>query len=118
MAQLEMVRGTTYTLALTLTDSTGAEYILSAGQVLRFGLKKAVSQAAYSVVKELTAADYDTTAHGYNITLLPSDTEGLAFGGYVFDVGLQLGEDSYMQVVPVTTLQICDNVTKRSVDDE
>lgn len=112
---IELIRGTTYTRALYLKNFDGTERILADGETLRFGVKAIPEDNEYLILKELTAADYDEGSHCYYLTLLPSDTEALALDTYVYDIGLQVGTDSYYNLVPTSTFMVVSNVTKRAV---
>lgn len=109
---LQIVRGTSATLNITLQDPDGNAYILADGEILRFGIKRNSAEQKCCVEKELTAADL---ANGvYPVRLTPEDTLGLAVGGYCYDAGVQSGEDYYM-VIPCSHLEITKNITQKAV---
>ena len=109
---ISIVRGTTNAFDIALTDQTGAFYSLQPGEVLRFGVKLRADLSEYKLVKELTAADLNDKGDAYVLTLQPDDTEGLAFGRYCYDIGLQSGND-YFNVVPCSDFVIHHNITSR-----
>ena len=104
---IEIVRGTTNTLKIEVTDADGNAYNLEDGEKILFGVKKDAKDEALVIRKTVTQL-YD----GYcTIDLAPADTIGLEYGRYVYDVGLQSGND-YHNIIPVSALVIQPNITK------
>ena len=112
MQNFEMVRGTTHSVAIELSDENGAIYTLADGDVLRFGVKQTHNSTQYIIEKELTSADLQDGA--YVLALRPADTENLPCGRYCYDIGLQIGEE-YYNVVPCSDFVLHHNVTCREV---
>lgn len=106
---LRIVRGTTNTIELDLTDATGQPYVLTEGSFLLFGVKQSVICTACCLTKEITGAN---DAGVYSFALKPEDTAGLPFGRYYYDIGLQIGED-YFPVVECSPFEIAHNITER-----
>jgi hypothetical protein len=104
---IEIVRGTSNTFPITVTDADGTPYTLEAGEKLLFGVKKQPSDKDYLVLKTITA----TTNGEYVAKLLPNDTSGMEYGRYVYDVGLESGENFY-NVIEASPFVVQPNVTK------
>ena len=97
---ISLTRGDSATLHVDLTQG-GAPYEMQVGDVLTMTVKKDPNDA--EAVLTLTA-DSDCTFH-----FAPEDTEGLAFGGYKYDIQLTTGEDVYTPIV--ATFNITEEVT-------
>ena len=107
---LSMVRGTTLSLSLALSDESGEAYTLSSGEVLRFGVKKKPEDANYVIEKTAGPSDVDEDDN-YLFNLAPGDTQNLPFGCYYYDVGLQSG-NNYWNVIEASNFKIAYNVTE------
>lgn len=107
---LSMVRGTSMTFALSISQTDGAEYELAGDEILRFGVKRKPDDTEYLFVKEATAANVDEEGN-YLFDLMPVDTEDLPFGCYYYDVGLQSG-NNYFNVIEASYFKLSFNVTE------
>ena len=87
---LEIIRGTTNTIQIDVTDASGAPYALENGEVLRFGVKRNAASSDYLIRKDVAAG-----TGSYLVTLMPEDTAVVPLASYLFDVGLQCGSDYY-----------------------
>lgn len=107
MAQrIEIVRGTTNTFAITVTDANNDLYTLESCEVVVFGVKRKPEDKEPVIVKTATSG-----ANGvYTITLVPSDTAALPYGKYFYDVCLQSGS-SYHSIIEPNPFEILPNVT-------
>lgn len=109
MAQgIEIVRGTTNTLEIAITDADGAAYIATAGEKIIFGVKKKATDPDLVFTK---VAAYSTPGK-YIATISPDDTNELTPGRYCYDVGLQSGDD-YFGIIEPNPFTILPNVTER-----
>lgn len=106
---VEMVRGTSNSVVVTVYDETGALYPLKAGEKLIFGVKSNKNNSACCIKKIITEGTGE-----YEFCLSPADTEGLCCGTLCYDVGLQTGED-YYSVIPCSPFVLTHNVTSREV---
>ena len=108
MAQnIEIVRGTTNVIEITVLDGDGNLRNLSSGEAILFGVKERLSDENYIFVRAATQKDLGT----YTVELAKEDTEGLNYGRYFYDVGLQSG-DNFFNIVEVSPFIIAHNVTK------
>lgn len=107
-------RGTTNEFVVALTDENGSAYSISEDDKLIFGVKKTIKQNDYIFSKTVEASAYDELKGGYVVSLIPEDTQELAFGDYVYDVGLQTAEGEFYIVCPCDTFTIADTVTERA----
>ena len=105
---IAIVRGTTNTFEITVTDADGNLYTAGDGESLVFGVKKSPKDEDYTFKK--TAVTGENGA--YSVKVEPGDTEGLDFGRYFYDVGLQSGTD-FFNVIPCSPFDICENITSR-----
>ena len=106
---IEMVRGTTYAVVVSVHDDDGNLRPLEEGELLIFGVKTNVNNSECCIEKILTEGTGEYVFH-----LSPEDTENLACGRMCYDVGLQSGED-YYTVVPCSPFVLTHRVTKRKV---
>lgn len=107
---INIIRGTTNDLSLSIEDENGEQYTLQDGEKIIFGVKSNAENSDYDIVKTLTSADM---VDGIcTIKLTPADTAELAFGRYYFDIGLQTADDYYM-IVPCDEFYICKAVTQK-----
>lgn len=108
MAQIvEMVRGTSKTLAITLTDANNDLYTLTEGEVVVFGVKKKPDDDTLLIKKTVTEGENGI----YTVSIAPTDTAELPYGKYLYDVGLQSG-GAYHSIIEPNPFIIQPNVTK------
>lgn len=108
MAQkLEVVRGSTVTLAIHVTDVAGNDYVLQSGEKIIFGVKKKPTDEVILFTKTSTIIEGDV----YKIEIEPADTIDLECGKYYFDVGMQSGE-KYFNIIEPSLFMLEANVTK------
>lgn len=105
---ITMIRGTTVSFGLVITDEDGNEYTLDTGEVLRFGVKTSPASTSYILTKDFTAQDEDGN---YTFGLDPADTASLGFGQYWYDIGLQSG-NAYYNIIPASPFNLAYNVTE------
>jgi hypothetical protein len=105
---IRMVRGTSKTFKIAVTDANGDPYTLQAGEKVIFGVKKQAADEELLICKVVTAC----TDGICEVELDPEDTVDLTVGKYYYDVGLESGEDYYI-IVEMSTFSIAANITKR-----
>lgn len=109
MAQkIEIVRGTTNTFKIAVTDADGREYAPASGETVVFGIKK--NPEDMDPLFQITAKIVGTGI--FKVDLTPAHTEDLDCGRYWYDVGLQSGEDFYNIIEPNPFI-IQPNITAR-----
>lgn len=105
--KIEIVRGTSNTISIAVTDANGDPYTLATGETLLFGVKEDPGDKDPLIIKPVTSG----TEGVYIVELAPSDTIELEYGRLVYDVGLQSGED-YFNIIETGPFVIKPNVTK------
>ena len=109
---MAIVRGTTKTVTVRVTDDDGQVYTLGSNEVLRFGVKKHPGDSAYLFSKDMSSSSLVDGV--YTFIINPADTENLCFGDYYYDVGLQSGSE-YFNVIECSEFRVDYNVTQREV---
>jgi len=111
---LQLVRGASKTLELTVLDEAGDAFDLS-GCTLWFTVKKAAADQQPVVQKKSDDVAeiqiVDAREGRADIYLLPADTFSLPAREYVFDVWVVSGADRYIVVGPAA-LELQDSVTR------
>lgn len=106
--KIEIVRCTTNTIQVSVSDANGAPYNLGSNEKIVFGLKVKPGDAELLLVK--TA---EIIGEGlFKFVLCPEDTENLPAGRYSYDVGLDNGTD-YFNVIEPSPFVLEPNVTCR-----
>lgn len=103
---IEIVRGTSNTFEISITDSNDEQYNMTEGEVLVFGVKRKGNQEEVVILKKAT----ESVDGVCTIEIDPSDTANLETGRYVYDVGLQSGGD-YFNIIGQSQFNIQPNVT-------
>ena len=107
-----IVRGTTLTVNIGVTQANGDDYEVGESDVLRFCVKRDPDDEEYAIRKELTAANYSDGS--FSLQISPSDTEDLEIGRYYYDVGLQVNGEYYM-IIEESLFVIQQNISEREV---
>ena len=109
MAQrIEIVRGTTNNIELTVTDADGILYQTATGDKIIFGVKKKPEDKE----RVITKTAEKVSAGVYSVALAPEDTASMNCGKYWFDVGLESGENFYNIIEP-NLFVILHNITEK-----
>ena len=93
--KIEIPKGTTFRAVILLTYEDGTPYTYTSGDVMRFGVKAEDLSGSLLIEKTLS---YDSGEGGFVLELAPSDTAELSFGTYLYDIGLESGNDYFMAV--------------------
>lgn len=119
--EINMIRGDTLTLRLTVTDDDGELFDLT-GSTLHFRVKDKVTDAdpadiikssASAAEIEILTPQTDITNKGRaDIKLTPADTESLAPGNYVYDVWIVLPSTAEHVVIKPSKFRIEQAVTE------
>ena len=105
---IEIVRGTTNSFGIVVTDHNGAPYVLEADQFLVFGIKINERDENRVLTKRITGS----VDGQYYLELSPADTANLPIGQYYYDVGLQHGNHVFYNVIESSPFIIKPNITK------
>jgi len=103
---IKLIKGTTCSFEINVTDANGDHYELQEGEIIRFGVKRNFNSTECLILKEITNA----VEGKYIVNFVPADTANLEAGKYFYDVGLQSGTD-YYNVIPVDVFLIENCVT-------
>lgn len=101
---IELTRGDTARLAVTVTDDdTGEEYDIQSTDVLTLSIKKKTKDSEALVSKSV---------EGSNVFRIePKDTSELKFGSYVYDVQINTADGDVYTVIPPSEFKIGEEVT-------
>ena len=99
---ISITRADTGIFTLDIANSQGQPYDYSNDEVL-FTVKKNVYEKTALIQKEVQ--------YGENITILPSDTEKLSYGAYVYDVQITTAGGVVDTVRPPSQFVILPEVT-------
>ena len=103
---VEIVRGTTNTFEITVTNAFGELYNLGTNEKLLFGVKKEHTDKEYIFVKTVKVGENGV----YTVTLHPEDTELCSCCRYYYDVAIQSG-DNFFNVIEASIFHIKENIT-------
>lgn len=109
---LEIVRGTTKNLFITITDNSGEYYTLQNGDKIIFGIKSHYTNSNYDIYK-IADISNKQGENNYLISLSPADTINLEAGRYYYDVGLQTADGDYYMIIECDICCIKPAVTQK-----
>lgn len=104
---ISIVRGTTNSFGITVTDADGHQIPVTNGQRLIFAVKKNPKDDEPLIVKTIT----EPVNGEYWLDLAPSDTAGFEAGKYFYDVGMQQGAEFY-NVIETSNFEIRPNISE------
>lgn len=109
MAQkIEIVRGTTNTFQIGVTDADGNSYVPETGEKLVFGIKRKPTDIDLVVVKV-----GEVIGEGlFKVKLNPEDTAEIECGKYYYDVGMDNGTD-FFNIIKPSPFDIIPNITSK-----
>lgn len=99
---ISLIRGDSGVFTITITDTNGTPVELTDGDVLTFTLRRAARNPAIIMQKNIA---------GGELSIKPSDTEGLAFGAYVYDIELRRADGYVDTVIPPHEFLLMEEVT-------
>lgn len=109
--KMQIVRGTSMTLLLTIQNEDGSIYTLKPDDKLIFGVKLEPEKSDY-VLKKIITAD-DQKNNSYIISFKPEDTQKLEFKDYRYDIGLQTADGDYYMIIPFSPFVVEKAVTQK-----
>jgi hypothetical protein len=101
---IKLTRGDTAYLTFPMTTSTGEEYVMQAGDKLELTVRETVEIENALIHKVVMGAN--------EFYIEPSDTAGLAFGKYKYDVQLTTADGDVFTVTPVREFEVLGEVTR------
>lgn len=99
---ISMIRGDSGVFTITITDTNGSPVELTEGDVLTFTLRRATRNPTIILQKIIV---------GGELNIKPSDTKGLTFGSYVYDVELKRADGYVDTVIPPHEFLLLEEVT-------
>lgn len=108
--KISIVRGTTQSLEISVSDSDGQIFAPQDGDKLVFGVKSNPNSTVYDILKTLTSDNFSDGK--YLLELTPEDTAGLAIVPFWYDVGLQRGDDYYI-IIEKSPFELAQNITTK-----
>lgn len=106
---ISIVRGTSNVFGLAITNPDGSPFMLEAGQVLVFAVKKRPTDTERLLVKKVIHSVDEGT---YYLELFPSDTLSFEAGKYFYDVGLQQGGSVFFNVIEASVFDVKPNISQ------
>lgn len=101
---MHLTRGDSAELEVVIVNEvTGSEYAIQEEDTLVLSVKKSVNETDYVFQKSVVGTNL--------IRIDPTDTDGLPFARYIYDVQLTTGDGRVFTVVPPTILNITAEVT-------
>lgn len=112
MSKMEIIRGTTTSIEIKLTDADGSPYVLNSNEKVVFGIKKHPNDRNVIFAKVAEGIGDGV----FLVTLDPEDTQNLDIGMYYYDAGIDDGENFY-NAVKAAIFELNMNVTYRGCTD-
>ena len=106
---IEFTRGDTCPISFTLTDENGQPLNLTSTDEIYFTVKKDYSNQNVIFQKKLSTGDIKQDGINFSLTILPTDTQNLGYGTYVFDICLK--SSTYTQTVCIGDITLTNEVT-------
>lgn len=101
---IRLTRGDTAELKVSLVyDGTDDKYVMNSSDKLTLTVKKSTKDTHHLVQKVATGTDV--------IVIEPSDTSGLSFGKYKYDVQLDTADGKTYTPIEVSIFEILEEVT-------
>lgn len=99
---IRLTRGDTAYIHIPLTTNDGT-YEMLPEDTLTFSVKKSTRETDYLFQKIITGSDI--------FHIEPTDTAGLAFGKYIYDVQLNTKDNDVYTVIPPSKFEVLAEVT-------
>ena len=99
---ISMIRGDSGVFKISITDTVGRPVELTEGDVLTFTLRRDARNPTITMQKIIA---------GGELNIKPSDTEGLAFGAYVYDIELKRADGYVDTIIPPHKFLLMEEVT-------
>lgn len=99
---IRMIRGDSGVFNISITDINGRNVELTDSDVLTFTLRRTARNPTIILQKVIV---------GNKLDINPADTEGLAFGAYVYDIELRRADGYVDTVIPPHEFLLMEEVT-------
>lgn len=99
---ISIIRGDSGAFTISIADTNGSPVALTDGDVLTFTLRRTPRSPTIVLQKVIVNGELD---------IKPADTEGLAFGAYVYDVQLKRADGYTDTIIPPHEFCILEEVT-------
>ncbi len=107
--KISICRGTSKTVCVTIFDDDGALYTLKSGDTLILGVKRYINDTDYTIRKTSTSANKE--GDGYYFKFVPSDTDKLSSGNYLYEVGLKTSDNDYHIIINLSSFTVVNTLT-------
>lgn len=105
---MEIIRGDTYVFKFKRKDADG-EVILNKARHLYFTVKKNYNSDEVIIQKTIDDMTFDDETGYYTFRIEPSDTDGLKYGDYVYDI--EVKQNDYTKTIIKGSFIIKSEVT-------
>nr|DAL30397.1 MAG TPA_asm: hypothetical protein [Caudoviricetes sp.] len=99
---ISIIRGDSGAFTISIADTNGSPVALTDGDVLTFTLRRTPRSPTIVLQKVIVNGELD---------IKPADTEGLAFGAYVYDIELRRADGYTDTIIPPHEFCILEEVT-------
>lgn len=99
---ISLIRGDSGAFTISIADTNGSPVELTDSDVLTFTLRRTVRDPTIVLQKVIVNGELD---------IKPVDTEGLAFGAYVYDIELRRADGYVDTVIPPHKFLLMEEVT-------
>lgn len=99
---IKIIRGDSGVFNISITDTDGNPVELTDDDILTFTLRRAARNPTIILQKVIIGGELDIN---------PTDTEGLAFGAYVYDIELRRANGYVDTVIPPHEFLLMEEVT-------
>ena len=100
--KIQLTRGDTAILSVSITSPDGTEYTLEEGDIIRFTVRKTPKSGDIFISKTLTEKE---------IPLSTDDTKHMQFGTYFYDIELTKASGDVDTVIVPTVFEVLEEVT-------
>lgn len=111
-----VVRGSSASFALTVTDPTTDVPIDLTGARLLLAVKGQEADRAPRIVKDSNTGGHWTVASPRSgvavVNFAPADTHGMNPGAYVFDLWVVFGDGRRVPLIPLSDFHVHDSITR------
>lgn len=100
---ITLTRGDSFVANISITDSDGNPYTPTEGDTVRFAMKASLSDVKPVLIK-------DIPIETMKLVIEPSDTSGLNFGTYSYDIQLTKASGEVYTFITVSKLKLTEEV--------